>query len=350
MADPATVKSKILIVDEKPEDASAVEEALRGIGYANIQKVDKAGMLPTLEKEYRPDIIIISPKVSDADVVEVVQQLKKNMPADSYLPVLTMLGPDIPEDTRERVLSQVAKDFLTQPVQRFEVATRVAAYLEARALYLKMHKKRQLLEEQLSSRNRELENAQFELLERLAMVVEHRDDDTGRHVQRVATISKLVAMDLGLPENEVMLVERAAPLHDVGKISIPDSILHKPGKMTPEEFEIMKTHTTMGAKLLSGGRSILMMMTEQIALGHHEKWNGTGYPLSLKEWAIPMAARIMAIADVFDALTHPRPYKEAWPIEDVIAELNRLKGQHFDPTVVEAMMRVLEEHDLGELT
>jgi len=136
----------------------------------------------------------------------------------------------------------------------------------------------------------------------------------------------------------------------VGKISIPDSILHKPGKMSPDEFEVMKTHTTMGAKLLSGGRSILMMMTEQIALGHHEKWDGSGYPLSLKEWAIPMAARIMAIADVFDALTHARPYKEAWPVEDVIAELNRLRGKHFDPTVVEAMMRVLEEHDVGELT
>jgi len=209
MADPTNVKSKILIVEEKQEEASAIESVLRGAGYANIHKVDKAEGLPTLEKQLKPDIIIVSPKISDADVVEVIQQLKKSMPADAYLPVLTMLGPDIPEDTRERVLSEAAKDFLTQPIQRFEVATRVAAYLEARALYLRMHKKRQLLEEQLSSRNRELENAQFELLERLAMVVEHRDDDTGKHVQRVSNISKLVAMDLGLPENEVMLDQAA---------------------------------------------------------------------------------------------------------------------------------------------
>ncbi len=346
----AAPKSKIMIVHEKPEEAQALEGLLRDAGYANIQIVNKAGELPTLQKEVKPDIIIISPFMSDADIVESIEQVRKEQPKDSYLPVLALLSPDISDDVRERVMTAAAKDYLLQPLSKLEVTTRVASYLEARSLHEKMLKKQFIMQEQLNSRSRELESAQFELLERLAMVVEHRDDDTGQHVQRVAKMARLIAEDLGLPQVEVDLIEKAAPLHDVGKIAIPDSILKKPGKMTPEEFTTMQGHTTVGAKLLSGGRSMLMLLAEQIALGHHERWDGKGYPLSLKEWAIPMAARIMTIADVFDALTHARPYKPAWPVEDVLAELGKLKGKHFDPTVVDALLRVLEREALEDLT
>lgn len=350
MAETVAPKSKILIVEERPNEAKAVEETLRAAGYANIHIIRKAGEISDRQKELKPDIIIVSPLVSDTDPVEVLEQMKKDLPPDSYLPVVALMSQDVSEEQRQRMLATAARDFIRDPIDKTEVSTRVASYLEARSLYVKMQKKQHMLQEQLSSRNRELESAQFELLERLAMVVEHRDDDTGQHVQRVAKMSRLLAEDLGLPEIEVELITRAAPLHDVGKIAIPDSILKKPGKMTPEEFSTMQSHTTVGARLLSGGRSMLMLLAEQIALAHHERWDGKGYPLSVKEWAIPMSARLMSMADVFDALTHARPYKPAWPLEDVLAEFAKLKGKQFDPTVVDALMRVLEREDLEEFT
>lgn len=350
MAETVAPKSKILIVEGRSNEAKAVEDTLRAAGYANIQVIGKAGELSDRQKEMKPDIIIVSPLVSDADPVEVLEQMKKDLPADSYLPVVALLSQDVSEEQRQRMLATAARDFIREPIDKMEVSTRVASYLEARSLYVKMQKKQHILQEQLSSRNRELESAQFELLERLAMVVEHRDDDTGQHVQRVAKMSRLLAEDLGLPEIEIELIQRAAPLHDVGKIAIPDSILKKPGKMTSEEFSTMQSHTTVGARLLSGGRSMLMLLAEQIALAHHERWDGKGYPLSVKEWAIPMSARIMSMADVFDALTHARPYKPAWPLEDVLAEFTKLKGKQFDPTVVDAFLRVLEREDLEEFT
>lgn len=350
MAETVAPKSKILIVEERPDEAKALEETLRAAGYGNIQVIGKAGEISDRQKEMKPDIIIVSPLVSDTDPVEVLEQMKKDLPADSYLPVVALMSQDVSEEQRQRMLTTAARDFIHAPIDKMEVSTRVASYLEARSLYVKMQKKQHILQEQLSSRNRELESAQFELLERLAMVVEHRDDDTGQHVQRVAKMSRLLAEDLGLPEIEIELIQRAAPLHDVGKIAIPDSILKKPGKMTSEEFSTMQSHTTVGARLLSGGRSMLMLLAEQIALAHHERWDGKGYPLSVKEWAIPMSARIMSMADVFDALTHARPYKPAWPLEDVLAEFTKLKGKQFDPTVVDAFLRVLEREDLEELT
>lgn len=350
MAETVAPKSKILIVEERPNEAKAVEETLRAAGYGNIHIIRKAGEISDRQKELKPDIIIVSPLVSDTDPVEVLEQMKKDLPPDSYLPVVALMSQDVSEEQRQRMLATAARDFIREPIDKTEVSTRVASYLEARSLYVKMQKKQHMLQEQLSSRNRELESAQFELLERLAMVVEHRDDDTGQHVQRVAKMSRLLAEDLGLPEIEVELITRAAPLHDVGKIAIPDSILKKPGKMTPEEFSTMQSHTTVGARLLSGGRSMLMLLAEQIALAHHERWDGKGYPLSVKEWAIPMSARLMSMADVFDALTHARPYKPAWPLEDVLAEFAKLKGKQFDPTVVDALMRVLEREDLEEFT
>src|SRR4030095_11064592 len=157
----------------------------------------------------------------------------------------------------------------------------------------------------------ELEETQIEILERLALAAEYRDDDTGEHTRRVGQMSAQIAKALQLPEADVELIWRAAPLHDVGKIAIPDAILLKPGKLTPEEFAQMKTHTALGAKMLSRGRFPLLQMAEEIALTHHEHWNGNGY-LGLAGESIPIAGRIVAVADVFDALTHERPYKKAW--------------------------------------
>ena len=185
---------------------------------------------------------------------------------------------------------------------------------------------------------RELEQAQFEVLARLAAAAEFRDDDTGQHTRRVGDVSVAIATGLDLPDSEVELIRLAAPLHDIGKIAIPDAILGKRGRLTSAEFDRMKTHTAVGAEMLTGGAFALLEVAEQIALTHHERWDGNGYPSGLAGEAIPMVGRIVAVADVFDALTHERPYKAAWSKADATEEMSGEAGRHFDPRVLDAFL------------
>lgn len=196
----------------------------------------------------------------------------------------------------------------------------------------------------LERKAQELKQAQLEALERLAQAADYRDDQTGEHTRRVGDIAAAIAEALGLPQVEVELLRRAAPLHDVGKIGIPDEILLKPGKLTPSEFAVMQNHTTVGARILQGGHFELMKMAETIAMSHHERWDGSGYPLGLKGEAIPLSGRIVAVADVMDALLSRRPYKEPWPLERVLYEIERQSGRQFDPAVVAAFHKV-DWHD-----
>ena len=183
-----------------------------------------------------------------------------------------------------------------------------------------------------------LEQGQFDMLARLAAVAEFRDDDTGQHTRRVGDLAVAIAERLGLPAAQLELMRLAAPLHDVGKIAIPDAVLGKPGKLTAAEFDEMKTHTTVGAQMLAGSGFSLLELAKEIALTHHERWDGSGYPAGLAGEAIPIAGRIVAVADVFDALTHERPYKTAWTTTEALAEMADQAGRHFDPAVVEAFL------------
>lgn len=186
----------------------------------------------------------------------------------------------------------------------------------------------------------QLEDERFETLKRLALVAEYRDDATYEHTQRVARTAYFLASQLGLPASDASRIRQAAPLHDIGKLSVADSILLKPGKLTAEEFEKVKGHAAAGADILSGSNSGVLNLAEEIALTHHEWWDGSGYPEGLWGDAIPLSGRIVAPADVFDALTHERPYKEAWPAADAAAEIRRLSGQQFDPRVVDAFQEL----------
>jgi hypothetical protein len=186
----------------------------------------------------------------------------------------------------------------------------------------------------------ELEQARLETLQRLALAAEYRDDATHEHTERVARTSFLLARGLGLSESEAALVRQAAPLHDIGKLAVSDTILLKPGKLTVEEFEVVKGHAAAGAAILSDSTSNVLCLAREIALTHHEWWNGGGYPAGLKGDAIPVSGRIVALADVFDALTHPRPYKEAWPIEKAVPEVLGLGGRQFEPAVVDAFQEL----------
>jgi putative two-component system response regulator len=200
---------------------------------------------------------------------------------------------------------------------------------------------------QLTGRTVELEAARIEILERLARAAEFRDDETGLHTQRVGRMSALLAEGLGVAPSEVEVIRRAAPLHDIGKIGIPDAVLLKGGRLSPDEFEVMKTHTLIGADILSGSEIPLLGTGREIALTHHEHWDGSGYPAGLVGEAIPLAGRAVAVADVFDALTHPRPYKPAWSVEEALAEIEREAGRQFDPEIARTFATL---HRAGRVT
>jgi response regulator RpfG family c-di-GMP phosphodiesterase len=191
----------------------------------------------------------------------------------------------------------------------------------------------------------ELEEARLETLQRLALAAEYRDDATYEHTERVARTSFLLAGRLGLSESEASLIRQAAPLHDIGKLAVSDTVLLKPGKLTAEEFEQIKGHAAAGAAILSGSSSDVLCLAQEIALTHHERWDGSGYPAGLEGDAIPLSGRIVALADVFDALTHVRPYKQAWPLAKAVGEICGLVGRQFDPAVV-AAFRELDPSEL----
>ena len=329
-----------MIVDDHATNVERLEERLRSAGYDNLVSTTEPNQVLPLYSRCRPDLIMLDPVMTGADGFEVMEKLRPVLNEEVYLPVLAISADPGPE-TRRRALSRGSKDFLGRPFDGVEMVLRVKNLLETRLMHLDLRERGRVTEESLRERGQELESARTDMMDRLARAAEFRDDDTGEHTRRVGRTAALVARRLGFPEERAEMLRRAAPLHDIGKIAISDRILLKPGRLTPEEFERVKTHTIVGAELLSGSRFPLLRLAEEIALNHHERWDGTGYPRGLKGVRIPLAGRITAVADVFDALVHERPYKPAWPVENAGAEIQTQKGRQFDPHVVEAFFEVL---------
>jgi HD-GYP domain-containing protein (c-di-GMP phosphodiesterase class II) len=215
-------------------------------------------------------------------------------------------------------------------------ARRLRAIVQLHTMRSRNRELEAVIAAQAVSRRRELQVAQLDGLHRLALAAEYRDDNTHEHTQRVGHMAALLAANVGIGDRMVWLVREAAPLHDIGKIAIPDSILLKPGRLSDEEFEVVKTHSTLGARVLAGGESELLEVAEKIVRHHHERWDGKGYPDGMAGEDIPAVARITAVADVFDVLVHERPYKDSWSIEDAVAEIRKGAGTQFDPAIVQA--------------
>ncbi len=323
--------SRLLIVDDEARNVRLLRSILETANYTNIESTSDSRRVVELFLDFKPDLVLLDLRMPHVDGFEVLRQLSALVSEESFLPIIVLTA-DITQEARERALSEGASDFLTKPFDITEVLLRINNLLRTRHL-------NQCLEEKVRERTQEIKATQLEVLERLARAAEYRDDDTGQHTQRVGEAATTLARELGLPEEQVRLIRRAAPLHDVGKIGIPDGVLLKPSRLTPEEFDIMKTHTLIGAKLLSGGRSELIKIAELIALSHHERWDGTGYPHELAGEAIPIEGRILAVVDVFDALTHERPYKRAWTTEDALNEIEQQSTRQFDPRVVKAFLQ-----------
>ena len=337
--------ARVLIVDDEPANVDLLRRLLVRAGFVRIDSTTDPRRAVHRYLDTRPDLILLDLHMPHRDGLAVMDELNRIAEA-SYMPILMLTGDDTKEAKRE-ALSRGAKDFLNKPFHSDEVLLRIGTLLETRFLYLQIQSQNQILEAKVRDRTRELEAAQIEIIERLARAAEFRDDNTGQHTERVGKMAALLARQLGLPDPQVSLIRRAAPLHDVGKIGIPDSVLLKLGKLTLEEFELVKTHTTIGARILSGSRFGLLRLAEEIAFSHHERWDGEGY-IGIKRDQIPLAGRIVAIADVFDALTQKRPYKAAWPISEAIAEIERQRTQQFDPDIVDAFLRVIDQQSSGK--
>ena len=332
--------ARILIVDDEMNNVDILRRVLEREGFRRIESTTDSREAASMYVQCRPDLILLDLHMPHLDGLDVMGQLNEIAEA-SYLPILILSG-DLTPEARRDALSRGAKDFVAKPFQQDELLLRIKTLLETRLLYLQIQSQNQLLEAKVRERTRALEEAQIEIVARLAVAAEFRDDNTGQHTQRVGQMSALLATQLGLPDTQIGLIRRAAELHDVGKIGVPDAILMKIGKLTVEEFEVVKTHTTIGARILSGGKFPLLRVAEEIAFTHHERWDGSGYA-GIRGGDIALAGRIVAVADVFDALTQQRPYKPAWPVSDAIAEIDRQRGKQFDPAIVDAFMRVIGE-------
>ncbi|UGS35272.1 HD domain-containing phosphohydrolase [Capillimicrobium parvum] len=326
---------QILVVDDEPANVLALRALLESWHFQRVETTTDPHDALARCRTREPDLLMLDLHMPGLDGFGVMRQLRIGSRRSLSLPVLVLTA-DITPDVRRRALDAGARDFLTKPFDAEEVRLRVRNLLEMRELQLQHAAVEASLEARVRQRTVELESARMEMLQRLALAAEFRDDRTGEHTQRVGRTARELAFLMGLSDADGEQVGLAAPLHDVGKIAISDSILLKPGPLTPRERDVMQRHTLAGAQILRGSGSELLRTAEQIALTHHERWDGAGYPHGLCGEKIPLAGRVVAVADVFDALTHVRPYKHAWSVDRAVTTIVGDRACRFDPQVVDA--------------
>lgn len=333
--------ARILIVDDEPANLRLVCKILQTDGYQQLEAIqDPRQVIPSMQRQ-PADLILLDINMPYLDGFQILQQLAAlKMP---LLPPILVLTAQARSDVMLKAFALGARDFVSKPFDRPELLARVRNLLDAHLAHRWVHQQNHVLEQMVSSRTRALQETQIEVVRRLGRAAEYRDNETGAHILRMSHIAELLARASGLSDQESEQILHASPMHDVGKIGISDQILLKPGRLTPEERSIMEQHTLIGADILSGSGSPLLEMAEIIALTHHEKWDGSGYPRGLSAEAIPLCGRITAIADVFDALTSERPYKRAWDFAEAVAFMRTNAGSHFDPHLIECFDELLPE-------
>jgi len=329
----------ILIVDDEPANLKLLDRMLGGQGYQNLVLVEDPREVVDRYRTVRPDLILLDINMPHLDGYQVMEQLKALN--DPLLPPIVILTAQHGKDYLLRALAAGARDFIGKPFDRNELLMRVRNLLDAQLAHRLVYDQKTMLEDMVRARTDELHRTRLQVVQRLGMAAEYRDEETGYHILRMSHSCALLARGAGWSESGCDLILNASPMHDIGKIGIPDAIMLKPGKFEPHEWEIMKTHAAIGGKLLEGDDSTLMRMAREIAITHHEKWDGSGYPNGLVGEAIPQSGRIAALADVFDALTSVRPYKNAWTVEAAVGYIEENSGKHFDPKLVEVFLREL---------
>lgn len=291
--------------------------------------------------DHDPDLIILDYMMPDIDGLEFMRLLRE-VPGRAEVPVIMITAND-QKQLRYRALDLGANDFLTKPVDKVEFLARTRNMLVVNEARKQLAGRAAWLADEVRKATSEILARERETVFRLCKAAEYRDPETGAHILRMAHYSHLIARGLGLPEADQELLLEAAPMHDIGKVGIADKILLKPGRLDAAEFEIMKQHAVYGYELLKGSSSRVMQAGAEIALGHHEKFDGTGYPSGIRGTDIPIFSRIVAVADVFDALTSERPYKKAWTLEEAVDFLVNGSGKHFDPQCVQTFLNAWDD-------
>jgi putative two-component system response regulator len=331
----------ILIVDDAPITVALLKKLVSQLPDASPIAFTSAVEGLAWCENNDPDLVIVDYLMPEIDGIEFARRFRA-MPekADTPLLMVTAAGE---RDIKNRALRLGINDFLHKPFDQIELQARASNMLALRASQKKLANRALLLADEVAKATAAITAREHETLLCLGRAAEHRDPETHEHIIRMSNYSRLIAVRLGLPQDECELLLRAAPLHDIGKLGTPDHILLKPGKLTPDEFEIMKQHTVIGQQILATSSSPILRAGAEIAYSHHEKFDGTGYPRGLKGRDIPLYGRIVAVADVFDALTSERPYKKAWDLERACDLLRSSSGKHFDPMCVEAFFDIWDE-------
>lgn len=325
---------RVLIVDDSRSSLAFLASIIADIGDVEIETCLSPSKALARSETIQFDLVLVDYVMPEMNGVDLTGRLRSREPY-RLVPII-MITSDDDRELRLDAIGAGATDFLNKPFDPTELRARVRNLLALRQAQTDLSNHARWLAREVENATRHLVEREEEVIWRLARAIEYRDGDTGNHVSRVAQISRLIAEGIGLSAERCRTIYLAAPLHDIGKIGIADAILGKPGKLTPEEITAMREHVTIGARILENGSSDLIRTAELIAQSHHERWDGTGYPDRLSGTDIPVEARVVAIADVFDALCSERPYKAAWPIQKAYEEIVRCSGSHFDPGCVAA--------------
>jgi len=331
-----------LIVDDQPTNLQVLGKRLLIENYSIMAAMNGKIALEMVE-ERKPDLILLDIMMPEMSGFEVCKILKQN-PKTQSIPIIFLTAKKDPDDI-VNAFNLGAVDYVSKPFNYAELLSRIRTHTQLKILQDSLElavadrtKKLNNALDEVKLIHNQLRGAHYETIKRLAQAADYRDNETGMHIHRMSHYSRILGKAMGLNDEESEQLQNASTMHDIGKIGIPDVILLKPGKLDKEEFEIMKNHSFIGAKLLAGIDSDLCRLAETIAFTHHEKWNGEGYPNGISGKNIPLEGRIAAVADVFDALTSVRPYKTAWPVNDAINLLIQEKGQHFDPEIVDLFL------------
>lgn len=325
---------RVLIVDDSRSSLAYIGQVIAELDAVDIETHLRPSLAIAAAFRTQFDLVLVDHVMPEMDGVEVTRRLRADE-AYRLVPII-MVTSDNDAALRVEAIAAGATDFVAKPFDATELRARVSNLLALRKAQIDLADRATWLTSEVEQATRHLIEREEEIIWRLARAIEYRDGDTGEHVSRVAQISALIAGAIGLPEDRCRMIYLAAPLHDIGKIGIADAILSKPGKLTPAELEIMRRHVLIGARILENGSSDVIRTAELIAQSHHERWDGAGYPDRLSGADIPVEARVVALADVFDALCSERPYKKAWPIDEARREIVSLSGSHFDPACVAA--------------
>lgn len=329
----------ILVVDDTPANVLLLEAVLSKCGHNVVPCTDPTKALALLGA-IQADLVILDLHMPAINGYELLKTIRSINPGYDSLPILVFTA-DITQEARFEALKLGASDFLTKPGEPAEIELRVRNFLRTHALYKTVRTLNEELERKVADRTRAIWESQLEVLERLARVASSRDDQNGDHSRRVATLAAEIAVALGLPNAQVELIRLTAPLHDIGKVGIPDPILFKRGTLLDHELTVMRTHTSLGGDIMSGGRTQLTITAEAIARTHHERWDGSGYPRGLIGKQIPIEGRIVAVADVFNSLTNERRYRKRMNTAEAISYIITESGKRFDPAVVRAFLTTM---------